>query len=293
MIEWINQTLAEALSSGSITVYLMVFVGGLAASITPCTYPVLPLTVGFIGSNAKGSKFRSFFLSLTLVIGMALVYAVVGMVVAVSRSHMGQLWSNGWIVFGIAWFFILMALFLMDVFVMPVPKFMQKLQAASGKKKREGLFGAFIVGAVSGLVVGPCTGPILGVVIAAVIATLENASGAGYYYQILDGGLKLFLFGLGQGALIILCGTFAGLLARLPKSGQWMIKIKKAFALIIIAGASLLLVYAGQATDFPDLTRILGQAETVAAEDKEPTTATEKGSDTNANEPYGDEEFLE
>ena len=79
--------------------------------------------------------------------------------------------------------------------------------------------------------------------------------------QVLSGGLKLFLFGLGQGTLIVLCGVFAGLLARLPKSGQWMVTLKKGFAMLVIAGASLLLVYTGQGTDFPDLTRLLAAAE--------------------------------
>ena len=121
----------------------------------------------------------------------------------------------------------------------------------------------------------------------AVAATLQQAEGAAFVYQALTGGLKLFLFGLGQGALILLTGTFAGLLTRLPKSGKWMVTVKKAFAMLVLAGASLLLVYVGQATGFPDLTRLLARAETKPAE-----VSTELSQPIEDSR-FGGDEFLE
>ncbi len=297
MIEDIQTLLANALESGSLLVYVLVFAGGVLASFTPCTYPVLPLTVGYIGNASQGRKSSGFFLSLTLVCGMALVYAVVGTIFAALGMQLGSIWGNGWAVFAISWFFILMALFLLDVFVLPVPKFLQNLRAKTGTQK--GFLGAFAVGGVSGLVVGPCTGPILAIVMVAVAAGMDKATGMQFLYGAIGGGLKLFLFGLGQGAIIILCGTFAGLLSLLPKSGQWMVSIKKAFALLIIGGASLLLVYAGQATDFPDLTNILARAEPTVASDVQPgeagkTTITGRKSDNQSDDSrFGGDEFLE
>ena len=271
MTEWLTLMLNDAVSSGSVLVYVLVFVGGVVASFTPCTYPVLPLTVGYVGNAAGGKKSRGFFLSLTLVCGMALVYAVVGTIFAAIGMQFGAIWANGWAVFAIAWFFILMSLFLMDVFTFPVPRFLQNLSGKAGN--RQGLLGAFAVGGVSGLVVGPCTGPILAIVIVAVTTTLQQADGLGFVLQVLTGGLKLFLFGLGQGTLILLCGTFAGLLAHLPKSGKWMVTLKKGFAMLVMAGASLLLVYVGQATSFPDLTKLLARTESAAAETPQALTA--------------------
>ena len=269
MSEWLTQTLDSALASGSLLVYVLIFAGGVMASFTPCTYPVLPLTVGYVGNAAGGSKGKGFLMSLALVFGMALVYAVVGTIFAAIGMQFGAIWANGWMVFAIAWVFILMSLFLMDVFTLPMPKFLQNLRGTSGK--RRGLFGAFVVGAVSGLVVGPCTGPILAIVVVAVATTLQQAEGFAFVFQALTGGLKLFVFGLGQGTLILLCCTFAGFLSHMPKSGQWMIRLKKGFALLVLAGASLVLVYVGQATDFPNLTQLLAQAEDTAVEAPEKT----------------------
>lgn len=284
MAEWLTTMLDNAVSSGSVLVYMLVFAGGVAASFTPCTYPVLPLTVGYVGNAAGGKKSRGFFLSLALVFGMAFVYAVVGTIFAALGMQFGAIWANGWAVFAIAWFFILMSLFLMDVFPFPVPTFLQNLSAKTGN--RQGYIGAFAVGGVSGLVVGPCTGPILAIVIVAVSTTLKEASGLAYAWQIANGGVKLFLFGLGQGTLILLCGTFAGLLAYLPKSGKWMVTLKKGFALLVLAGASLLLIYVGQATNFPDLTRLLAKTESNISKSAEEPAPAIKGNE------FGGDEFL-
>ena len=271
MSEWLRQTLETSMSSGSAMVYLLVFAGGIVAGFTPCIYPVLPLTVGYVGGAARGRKGHAFLLSLSLVLGMALVYAVIGTIFAAVGIQFGAIWANGWAVFAIAWFFILMSLFLMDVFPFPLPRFLQNLRARTGA--RQGILGAFIVGGISGLVVGPCTGPILAVVLVAVATTLQHAEGAAFILQALNGGLKLFLFGLGQGTLILLCGTFAGFLALLPKSGKWMVTVKKGFALLILIGASLILVFVGQATDFPELTRLLAGAEGAASAGATPSDA--------------------
>ncbi len=287
MTDWIFGMLNQAVESGSVLIYLFVFLGGVAASFTPCTYPVLPLTVGYIGNMAHGSRSRGLVLSVALVFGMALVYAVLGIIFAALGMQFGAIWANGWAVFAIAWFFLVMSLFLMDVFTFPVPRFVNKLQAKAGASNKKGVLGAMLVGGVSGLVVGPCTGPILAVVIVAVTTTLEQAQGAAFVYQAGKGGLQLFLFGLGQGTLILLAGTFAGFLAHLPKSGAWLNTIKKGFAMVILAGASLLLVYVGQSTDFPDLTGALagGESKTVETDDSDPFR--EEASD------YGGDEFLD
>jgi thiol:disulfide interchange protein DsbD len=287
--EWLTNTLEEAFATGSILAYFLVFAGGVVASFTPCTYPVLPLTVGFIGNMAQGSRFRGFLLSLALVFGMAMVYAVIGTVFAAVGLQFGVIWGNGWAVFSIALFFMLMSLFLMDVFNFPVPRFLNNLQAKAGGKGTGGLLGALVVGGVSGLVVGPCTGPILAIVVVAVSTTLEQAEGAAFVLQALDGGFKLFLFGFGQGALIVLAGVFAGFLSYLPKSGQWMVAVKKGFAMVILAGASLLMVYVGQATDFPELTDLLaGNKETVEQGEPGSGSGTQDGETV-----FSGDEFLD
>jgi cytochrome c-type biogenesis protein len=247
--------LKETISGGGILVYPVVFIGGLVASVTPCTYPVLPLTVGYIGAQSDGSKKRAMLLSGVMVLSMAVIYALLGIIFAAMRKPMGSLQGNGMFLTAIAVFFILMSLFLLDAFRFPDIGIFSKLQSKAGNNK--GVLGAIAVGGVSGLVVGPCTGPILAAVLALVTATLKDASGTAYLLQILDGGFKLFLFGLGQGALIFLCGSFSGLLGKLPKAGQWMVNIKKGFAGIMLASACLLLLYTGHKTGFDPLDKII------------------------------------
>jgi cytochrome c-type biogenesis protein len=267
MIEQIQNLLAEAFRQDTVGLYFLMFGGGLFASVTPCTYPVLPLTVGYIGNQAGPNRLRAFLLSLSLVTGLATVYAVLGGIVAAVGGTFGSIMGNGWVLYAIAMYYMIMGLFLLDVFHLPTPEFFSRLHAKSANSK--GILGAFVIGGVSGLIVGPCTGPILAVALGAIALTLQNVHGLDYALQILKGGILLFLFGFGQGALILLSGSFTGFILKMPKAGSWLEVVKKGFALSIIIAASLLFVFVGQNTDFPSLTRFLASAEPSAVENQE------------------------
>jgi thiol:disulfide interchange protein DsbD len=295
MEEALRELITDAMAGGSAWIFLFAFVGGLLASVTPCVYPVLPLTVGYIGSRAAGSRGRAFWLSLAIVLGLALVYGVLGATLAALGLRFASLASNGWLLFGVAVFFVAMSLFLMDAFTLPTPA---ALGAMKGKTERfTGVAGAFVFGGVSALVIGPCSTPILAVIIGTVALTLRETTGWAHVAELLRAGVLLFLFGLGQGALVLVCGTFAGLLAKLPRAGQWMVRVKKGFGLLVLAGAMLLLVHVGQGTDFPRLTGILAALETDTSSEPvrdegtgepEGPTATDDGDSL-----YGDDPFLE
>jgi cytochrome c-type biogenesis protein len=255
MIEQIQLLLEEAFRQDSFSLYVLMFGGGFIASFTPCMYPVLPLTVGYLGNQAGANRLRVFLLSLSLVTGLAVVYAVLGAVVAAAGGTFGSIMGKGFVLYAIALFYLMMGLFLLDVFRLPNPQFFSRLQAKSANRK--GIVGAFLIGGVSGLIVGPCTGPILAVALGSIALTLKNVQGAAYALQVVKGGFLLFLFGFGQGALILIAGMFTGFLSRLPKAGAWMEMVKKGFALLIIIASSFLFVFVGQNTDFPSLTRLL------------------------------------
>ena len=278
MIEQIQNLLVEAFRQDTVGLYFLMFGGGLFASVTPCTYPVLPLTVGYIGNQAGPNRLRAFLLSLFLVTGLATVYAVLGGIVAAVGGTFGSIMGKGWVLYAIAMYYMIMGLFLLDVFHLPTPEFFSRLHAKSANSK--GILGAFVIGGVSGLIVGPCTGPILAVALGAIALTLQNVHGVDYALQILKGGILLFLFGFGQGALILLSGSFTGFILKLPKAGTWMEVVKKGFALSIIIAASLLFVFVGQNTDFPSLTRFLASSEPSAVSNQKLDASSESNPDT-------------
>jgi len=263
----------EAFRQDSIMLYILMLGSGFIASLTPCTYPVLPLTIGYIGNQAGANRWRTFILSLSLVTGLAVVYAVLGSIVSAVGGTFGSIMGNGLVLYAIAMYYLIMGLFLLDVFQIPNLKIFTTLHSRTANRK--GLLGAFMIGGVSGLIVGPCTGPILAVALGAIALTLENVQGMDYALQIVKGGILLFLFGFGQGALILLAGTFTGVLYNLPKAGAWMEIIKKGFALLIIVTASLLFVFVGQNTDFPNMTRFLAGLESSSAPAPKPDVSSE------------------
>jgi len=221
------------LQAGSVLTYAAVFAGGVLISFTPCVYPVLPITVGYIGGRSQGSKAKGFFLSISYVLGMAAMYAALGSVAALTGRVFGRTAASPVTNIVIGNICILMALSLLDVFHVPLPGFSGR---GSTGKGRGGAIGAFTMGLLSGLVVGPCTAPVLGTLLVYV----------GARQNILFGTSLLFVFALGMGFLLLVAGTFTGLLANLPKSGRWTETVKKGFGVFLILAGEYFLLEAGK-----------------------------------------------
>jgi thiol:disulfide interchange protein DsbD len=209
------------LSIASPLAYIAAFIGGILASFTPCVYPLIPVTVGYIGSRTAGSKRKGFFLSIVYVLGVASTYSILGGIAALTGSLFGQFTQNPWSYILVGNICLILSLSLFEVFGLPLPQFFARRRA---EIKSSGLGGAFLVGLVSALVVSPCTAPILGSILL-FVAAKKN---------IVFGMSLLFVFAYGMGVLLILVGTFSGLLASLPKSGEWMNKVKKFFAWFLL-----------------------------------------------------------
>lgn len=225
----------DAYLQGSfVLAYLVVYLGGVLISFTPCVYPVAPITVSYIGAHGSGSKLRGFVLSLIYTSGMALTYMCLGGFAALSGRLFGQIQTSPWTFFIIANICILMGLSMLGAFILPLrmPGFLTKLQP---EKKREGILGSFLVGVVSGFIIGPCTAPVLAVLLS-LVAAKQN---------IVFGMSLLFVFAFGMGTLLIILGTFAGLIANIPKSGMWMTRINKVFGWILLGMGEYFLIKAG------------------------------------------------
>ncbi|MCC7142507.1 MAG: thioredoxin family protein [Candidatus Eisenbacteria bacterium] len=217
----LEQRLEEQLEKRSFLAFLLVFLGGVATSFTPCVYPIIPITISYIGGRSKG-KLGGFILSLFFVLGIAIMYSTLGVVAASSGALFGNaMQSTGVLIFVSAIFFA-MGASMLGAFDIALPAGLQtKLQEGP----RTGVIGAIFMGMVTGLVASPCVGPVL-VVLLAWVAKV-GAIGLGF--------ALLFTFAVGLGLLFLVIGTFAGALNALPKAGQWMDTVKHVFGVILFA----------------------------------------------------------
>ena len=213
--------------------YAVVFLGGILASLSPCIYPVIPITVAYIGANAPVTKARGFFLSLFYVLGISVVYSGLGLIAALGGRLFGEISVNPWTYLVIGNVFLLLGLSMLDLFILPIPGFLRR---SDSLPKRKGLFGAFLVGLSAGFIVGPCTAPILGAVLTYVASKQSLFLGVSL----------LFTFAIGMGLLLMFLGAFIGLAASLPRPGAWSNIIKKIFAITLIIYAEYLIILAGK-----------------------------------------------
>lgn len=206
---------------------IMAVIFGFLSSLTPCVYPVIPITIAYIGSKSQGKgKMSGFVLSLFFVLGLALVYASLGVISSLLGISFGSLTQKP--IFGIpvAIIFAILGLSLFGLFEISMPsQFSTKIE--EGKRKGKGYLGAFLIGALSGLVVSPCIGPLL-LAILVIVASIGSA---------FLGFLYLFAFAIGMGILFIIIGTFSGIIASLPKSGTWMDSVKIVFGALVFAAS--------------------------------------------------------
>jgi len=210
------------------------FAGGILASLSPCVYPMIPMVSGYVGAQSAGQsgRLRALLLSSAYVVGMATVYALLGMIAALTGGFFGRISTSPWALLTVGNILILAALNIMEV--IPTPGW---LSGSLTKPNMGGAMGAFIVGAASGLVASPCTSAVLLGLLTYVAMT----------HSVLYGGVLLFAFSMGMGMLLMGIGTFSGLATALPKPGPWMVVVKKALGLLMLALAEYYLVKAGQA----------------------------------------------
>ncbi len=220
----IEERAKRALASGSLLALLWIFLGGVALSFTPCVYPVIPITIAFIGARSGGSRLKGFSLSLVFVLGLGLVYSILGVVAAASGGVFGLSTQSPWVLGFVTLVFLIMGAGMLGAFEMSLPSSVQTKLAGN---KRSGYVGALFVGATTGLVAAPCVGPVL-------VALLSWVSSTGNLFL---GFLYLFVFAMGLGVLFVVIGTFAGAMSALPKAGGWMDNVKKVFGVILIAAA--------------------------------------------------------
>jgi cytochrome c-type biogenesis protein len=212
----------------------LLFGAGLATSLTPCVYPMIPITVGILGgAGASGaSRGRRVGLTLTYVAGLALVYSLLGLVAGLTGSLFGAISSNPWAYFLMGNLLLVFALALLGVFSMDVPAGLRAWAARLGPASPSSVF---LMGAASGLVAAPCGAP-------AFAAVLTYVAGTGSAWL---GFLYLLVFSLGLTALLVVVGLFSGVLSAMPKAGVWMLWVRRAGGVLLLAMAEYYFVRMG------------------------------------------------
>lgn len=230
--------ISSQLSSSPAAALPILFGAGVLTSLTPCIYPMIPITAAIVGGTTAGEerapRWRPLLLSLTYALGLALVYSALGLFAGLSGTLFGAISSNPWLYFAMANLLLVAALAMLDVLPVRLPTGLVTRAATAGTGGR--LSGALVMGAMSGLVAAPCSAPVMAAVLTWVSTTRSGALGF----------LYLFVFSLGMCTLLVAVGVAGGAIATLPRAGRWMLWVKRAFALIMIGVAEYYLVKMGQ-----------------------------------------------
>lgn len=222
----LSERVKAALAAGDLVVALvLVLVGGFLTALSPCVYPLIPITLSILGARQASSHFKGFLLAATYVGGMVLLYSALGVGFAAAGFLAGSALQSPVITIGVALLCIVMAASMFGAFELALPSSLQTRLAQVGGG---GFKGAFVMGLVAGIIAAPCTGPVLSFVL-----TLIARDG-----DVLKGGMLMVAYAVGMGLPFLVLGTFSQAIARMPKSGRWMEVVKSVFGLLML-GAGL------------------------------------------------------
>jgi thiol:disulfide interchange protein DsbD len=219
--EWFSNALR-----GNLLIALACFyLGGLVLSCTPCVLPMVPILSGIIvGSGRHITARKSFALSVSYVLGMALTYAVAGVASAAAGKEVQAMFQQWWVIALFAAIFLVLALSMFGVFTLQMPATVQSRLAELSNRQSAGTFGGVaLMGALSALIVTTCVAPVL---VGALLVISQTGAVA-------RGGAALFAAGIGMGTPLLIVGASAGKL--LPKPGPWMDLVKKLFGVLMLA----------------------------------------------------------
>jgi cytochrome c-type biogenesis protein len=227
--------ISQALQHNPLLAGALLFGAGLLTSLNPCIYPMIPITASALaGVNVEGrTRRRSILLTLTYVCGLALFYALLGLIAGLTGSLFGTIGASPWARLVIGNLLLVFALAMLEVIPVRLPA---RLSAWAGSLGGGSYPAVFLLGATSGLVAAPCGAPAFAAVLTWV-ATTQSAV-LGFVY--------LFVFSLGMTALLAVVGLFSGAIAALPRAGVWMAWIKKAAGVVLLLMAEYYFVKAGQ-----------------------------------------------
>ncbi len=243
-----NRALAAALARGGLWWFLALFLGGLALNLTPCVFPMLGITVSVFGARKKEPPLKVVAHAVAYVLGISVTYSALGVVAALTGGLFGAALQSPLVNVGLGVLFVVLALSMFGLYEMQPPAgLLQRLGGADATS----LVGIFISGLAVGIIAAPCVGPF----VVAVLALIALRGDAWFGLQ------TMFALSLGLGLPYLVLAVFSNLLQSLPRSGDWMLWVKKVFGVLLV-GIGLYYVLVGLAPAFAPwiapLTLILG-----------------------------------
>jgi len=213
---------AEALSPGSILVNILkALLWGFAISLTPCIYPMIPITVAVVGGRQR-TRLQALSRTALYILGIAITYAVLGHLVATAGASVRNAFQSPWLLVPVGAIFVALALSMFEVISIQAPQSLGKL--GDGLSGRGGLLGVLLLGVVSGVAAGPC-------VAAPLVALLVEIGRIGNPAL---GAAMMFTMAWGMSLLLLVAGVSTGLL---PRAGAWMVWVKKLFGFVLLWAA--------------------------------------------------------
>ncbi|BEQ13491.1 protein-disulfide reductase DsbD family protein [Desulfoferula mesophila] len=200
-------------------VLVLVFAGGLGLNLTPCVYPLIPITISYFGgrSSSRGGLIAD---ALAYWLGMAIMYAALGSLVALGGAFLGQALSHPAVILFLAAVLLFMAASMFGLWELRLPASLNRLASSN----RTGVLGALIMGLTLGLLAAPCVGPF----VVGLMAHVAKEASVGY------GLLVFFVLAAGLGLPLAVLAAFSGSIQSLPGAGEWMIWVRKFFGLVLI-----------------------------------------------------------
>ncbi|MDD5766923.1 MAG: cytochrome c biogenesis protein CcdA, partial [Candidatus Marinimicrobia bacterium] len=208
---------------GAVLTFILIFLGGLALNLTPCIYPLIPITMSYFGGQATGRKGKRFLMALFYVLGIAVINSLLGTLAALSGTLLGSLMTNPIVLIVVALIMIALALSMFGVYEFELPAFLTNL----GGTAKSGYLGSLVMGLTMGIVAAPCIGPFI-VGLLTYVATTGNPA---------LGFTMFFTLSLGLGLPFLFLAFFSSQIGKLPRSGEWMVGVRIIFGLILVGMA--------------------------------------------------------
>ncbi len=227
--------LTDALRHSPPLAAALLFLAGVATSLSPCIYPMIPITAGVLGGGSRHDvpRRRVVWRTVVYILGLASFYALMGLLAGLTGTLFGTVASNPWVRFAVGNLLLLFGLAMLDVFPVAAPR---RLAAWAAGLSGASYPAVFLLGATSGIVAAPCGAPAFGAVLTWVATT--HSAVLGFVY--------LFVFSLGMSVVLAAVGVFSGALAALPRPGPWMVWIRRAAGVVLLLMAEYYFVQMGK-----------------------------------------------